>query len=188
MTPDGRSLVLVDCPATDCFVSAYAMDGVMKSRQAMIAGQDVAGVTDDAVLAVFGCEPPCPATRYDFVTGTSQAVGTFCEAGTVVAVTDRASLVSDRPVAGDCRARSYQIGRTDLVTGTDASVLMQPDRDRTLVPMDSLQGAEPPDGWFLVGPGGQLVGLGDRRDEFPSLVRAVDGAVLHLPSLGPPRG
>jgi hypothetical protein len=187
VTPDGKNLVLVDCPATDCFVSAYAMDGATRSRQAMMAGQDVAGITDDAVIAVFGCEPPCPATSYDFDTGASRSVGTFCEAGTIAVANEHAYLVSDRPVAGSCNARAYQVGRTDLGTGTDVPVLLQPTRDRTLVRMDSLQGAAPPEGWFLVGPGGQLVGLGDRQHVFPSLVRAIDGAFFQLSSLGPPR-
>lgn len=94
--------------------------------------------------------------------------------------THRVSLVSDRPVAGDCRARSYQIGRTDLVTGSDASVLMQPDRDRTL------------DRWILSRvpnrrtAGSSLDLAGNRSDFFSSLVRAVDGAVLHLPRVSYP--
>lgn len=188
VTPDGESLVVVDCPASDCFVSAHAMDGVAKSRQAMVAGQDVVGVTDDAVVALFGCEPPCAAITYDLATGMSHPVGTFCEAGTIVAVNDRPSLVSDRPVADDCRAGAYQVGRTDLDTGADAPVLAQAVRDRTLVPMDARQGAAPPEGWFLMGPGGQLVGLGDQRNISPSLVRAIDGSTVQLPSLGPPRG
>jgi hypothetical protein len=187
VTPDGKNLVLVDCP-TDCFSSVYLMNGITtNNRQAMKASQDVVGVTDDAVIAVFGCEPPCPGTSYDFATGAAHSVGSFCETGTVVSVNGEASLVSDRPVAGNCRSRSYLVGRTDLATGNDAPILLQPTRDRTLISMDQFQGAVPPDGWFLVGPAGQLVGFGGQQQVSPSLVRATDGTILRLPMLGPPR-
>jgi hypothetical protein len=187
VTPNGKNLVLVDCP-TDCFASVYSIDGnTTSSRQPMLAGQDVAGVTNDAVVAVFGCKAPCPATSYDFGMNAAHPVGSFCETGTVVFVDGEASLVSDRPVKGDCRSGSYLVARTDLGNGHDAPVLLEPTRDRTLVSMDASQGAAPPEGWFLVGPAGQLVGLGAQRQISPSLVRAIDGAIFHLPILGPPR-
>jgi hypothetical protein len=188
VTPDGQTLVLVDCPS-DCLMSAYATDGTTRaSRQAIRAGQDIAGVSNDSVIAVFGCGPPCPATSYDFATGGDHPVGTFCEAGFVVSISGQAALVSDRAVDGKCGTTSYRLGRTDLATGTDAAVLSLPTRDRTLVTMDELQGAAPPVGWFLVGPAGQLVGFGAQQQVSPWLVRATDGATLHLPLLGPSRG
>lgn len=184
VAPDGSRLVVVDCP-TECFASVHALDGAtLSNRLAMASGQDVVGVTNDALLTVFGCEPPCPATSYDLATGTAERVGIFCEAGTIVSIEGKGTLVSDRPIAGDCRNAAYPMGRTDLGTGIDAVVLQQPTRDRTLIAMNEIQGATQPEGWFLIGPSGQLVGVGAQAQVAPRLVRARDGATIDLPLLG----
>lgn len=185
VTPDGTRLVLVDCP-TDCIVSVIDVDGdATIGRVAIPAGEDIVGVTDEALLTVFGCDPPCPATAYDLRTGEARRVGTFCEAGTIVSVDGEASLVSDWPVGGGCRGGPYRIGRTEIRTGADAPIQLLPSRERTLVPLNDLQGAAPPEGWFLLGPGGRLVESGAEQQVSPALVRAADGTVVGLPLLVP---
>lgn len=182
ITPNGMNLVLVDCPS-ECVISSYSMTGAKLSQQGMQPGQDVVGVTDDAVVAVFGCESPCPATSYDFDSGAAK-VGTFCEAATIVRVEAAPFLISDRPVRGDCRTTAYSIGRTSLSDGRDTSVVVQTNRDRTLVTNNDVQGVAPPEGWFVIGPAGQLVGSAAQQQVSPLLVRAIDGAVIPLPLIG----
>jgi hypothetical protein len=187
ITPDGTRLVLVDCsPGCEATVLKIG-DGTTVGTFSIAAGRDVVGLTDGALVTIFGCDPPCAATRYDLKTGETRAIGTFCEAGAIVAVGGAASLVSDKPIAGDCHAIAYRVGGTDVESGIEAPILARPDRERALVPLDHTQGASPPAGWFVLGPASQLVGYGAQQQTAPLLVRASDGAVIQLPLLGPPR-
>lgn len=187
VTPNGSMLVQIDCPAACAVSVASSRDGTPIGQFPMVDAQDVVGVTDDALVAVFGCEAPCPATTYELRTGAARSTGAFCEVGVLTEVAGKPWLVSDWPIEGKCFTAEYRVGRSDVATGDAVNIQTWPARDRTLVASNSLQGAAPPEGWFVLGPTGGLVGFGQQQELTPWLVRAKDALVVPLPSLGPAR-
>lgn len=186
VTPDGARLVVVDCPDL-CKATVLALRDTAPVSPFDIGEGDVVGVTNEAILTVFGCAPPCPATRFDLASGAPEPLGVFCEAGVIASVQGRYSLISDWPTRAGCSDTQYFVGRTDIASGEQVDILLAPDRRRSLVSLDATQGAQLPEGWFMLGPGGRIVGTGDQRMLAPLLVRAVDGSEVQLPPMGPMR-
>lgn len=186
VTPDGSRLVVVDCPS-NCHASVLTLQGAAPVPRFGLGTGDVVDVTDGAIVTLFDCDPPCPATRYDLASGDPEPVGIFCKAGVITRVQGRPALISDWPTRAGCRDAIYNVGRTDIASGEREGIVQSPDRKRIIVTIDATQGAAIPDGWFLLGPGGELVGSGDDMLLPPLLVRAEDGSEVQLPPLGTPR-
>jgi hypothetical protein len=187
VTPDGTRLVVIDCP-DHCTSRVLQLGAVPPVSPFALGNGDVVGVTNDEIVTVFDCAPPCPATRYDFASGDAGPIAVFCGAGVLVSVQGRPALISEWPTPrAGCQDDAYRVGRTDLASSEQTMIAQPPDRAREIVPFDFSQSAAPPAGWFLLGPKGRLVGTGDDRLVPPVLVRAEDGSEVELRPLGPPR-
>jgi hypothetical protein len=187
ITPDGSRLVVMNCPSA-CEVSVFdAMNGQGVTRFSMTEAQDTVGITDDSLIAIYGCDAPCPATAYDLATGDPRAFGVFCDSAQLTLRNGRPTLVSDWPVGDDCFSASYSIGGSDIASGETDQIQTWPQRNREIIPFDASQGAAPPGGWVILGPQAGLIGFGGQRNIGPWLVRATDALVVPLPTLGQPR-
>jgi hypothetical protein len=186
VTPDGAQLVAIDCPRA-CRAESFLVGPAASQGSFELEAGDVVGVTNDAIVTVFECSPPCPATAHQLHGGDSRKIGVFCESGILVLVDGRAALVTDWPIQTRCDADPYIVGRSSLEDDNKSAVLKSDTRERLIVAQNVRQGFAPPEGWFLIGPRGGLATPRDGPLVAPWLVRAEDGIVVALPPLGPPR-